>query len=164
MADKKTTGRQLSRRDPPQRDPETSGQQPEIKPVVDLLTSILSEVQKQVQSKTPQPLEGQAVEAVEQFRQIGAALALQPLPTITLTADPAQFGINGGTTKLTWSSTDAQKVSIDQQLGRAWGSDAGCRRVHRSSCLGNDDFHGNCHKALAAAQAATATVTVESLE
>jgi hypothetical protein len=117
MADKKTTGRQLSRRDPPQRDPETSGQQPEIKPVVDLLATILGGVQKRVQSNVPPPLEGEAARAVDQFREISAALALQPVPTITLTAVPAQFGLNGGTTKLTWSSTEARKVSIDQQVG-----------------------------------------------
>ena len=58
------------RREAPRQDPETSGQQPEIKPVVDLLTSILSEVQKQVLSKTPKPLEGEALRAVEQFREI----------------------------------------------------------------------------------------------
>jgi len=92
-------------------------QEPEIQPVVDLLTSILNEVQKQVQSKTPKPLEGKAVEAVEQFREIGAALALQPLPTITLIANPTQFGVGGGTAKLTWSSTDAQTVSIDSNVG-----------------------------------------------
>jgi len=101
------------RREPPRQDPETSGQQPEIKPVVDLLASILSEVQNQVLSKTPKPLEGAALRAVEQFREISAALALQRRPTITLTADPPQ----GGTVTLRWASTDALTVSIDQTVG-----------------------------------------------
>jgi hypothetical protein len=101
------------RREPPRRDPETSGQQPEIKPVVDLLASILDEVKNQVQSKIPPPLKGAALQAVEQFREISAALALQRRPTITLTNDPPQ----GGTVTLRWSSTDAQTVSIDQEVG-----------------------------------------------
>jgi hypothetical protein len=101
------------RREPPRQAPETSGQQPEIKPVVDLLASILSEVQNQVLSKTPKPLEGAALRAVEQFREISAALALQRRPTITLLNDSPQ----GGTVTLRWSSTDAQTVSIDQEVG-----------------------------------------------
>jgi hypothetical protein len=80
--------------------------------VVKLLTSILNEVQKQVVRKTPKPLEGAALQAVEQFKEISAALALQPAATITLTANPNSFGIGGGTTRLTWSSTNAQTVSI----------------------------------------------------
>jgi hypothetical protein len=105
------------RREPPRRDSESSGQQPEIKPVVDLLASILSEVQKQVQSKAPPPLAEGAQVAVEKFTEISAALALQPSATITLRADPAQFGINGGTAKLIWSSSQARRVSIDQKVG-----------------------------------------------
>ena len=101
------------RREPPRQAPETSGQQPEIKPVVDLLASILSEVQNQVLSKTPKPLEGAALRAVELFREISAALALRPRPTITLTNDAPQ----GGTVTLRWSSTGAQTVSIDQEVG-----------------------------------------------
>ena len=109
------------RREPPRRDPETSGQQPEIKPVVDLLASILDEVKNQVQSKTRKALEGKALEAVEQFREIGAALALQPLPTITLKAEQSQTPLpfGGGKAKLIWSSTNAQTVSIDQNVGEA---------------------------------------------
>lgn len=90
------------------------GPEPETKPVIDLLTSILNEVQKQVQSKTPKPLEGEAVRAVEQFREIVAALALQP--TITLSAEPTEIK-DVGKTKLTWSSTGAETVSIDQGVG-----------------------------------------------
>lgn len=101
------------RREPPRQDPETSGQQPEIKPVVDLLASILGEVQNQVLNKTPKPLEGAALRAVEQFREISGALALQRAPTVTLRADSPQ----GGTVTLRWASTDALTVSIDQTVG-----------------------------------------------
>jgi hypothetical protein len=81
-----------------------------------LLTSILGDVQKQVQSEAPK-LEGKAVEAVELFREIGAALELQRRPTITLTATPTPnpLPVGGGTVKLEWSSTEAQTVSIDQK-------------------------------------------------
>jgi hypothetical protein len=95
----------------------TRGQDSSTQAVVELLTSILGEVQKQVQSKTPSPLSDKAPEAVDLFAEIGAALALQPLPTITLTAQPNQFGVNGGTTKLTWAATDARRVSIDPGVG-----------------------------------------------
>jgi hypothetical protein len=90
--------------------PVTSSQDPQTKPVVDLLTSILDEFRKQVQSKTPEPLEGKALEAVNLFREIGAALAL--LPTITLKAEPIAIE-DIGTVRLTWSSTDAQTISIE---------------------------------------------------
>lgn len=107
--------------------PETSGQEPETKPVVDLLTAILEEFRQQVQSKTPKPLEGAALQAVERFKEIGATLAL--LPTITLTAVPDRFdtaliNVPAPTfkTKLTWSSTEAQTVSIvgvEERVGGA---------------------------------------------
>jgi hypothetical protein len=96
--------------------PQTSGQGSTTQAdVVKLLASILNEVQRQVQSKTPKPLEGVALQAVEQFREIVAALALQPRPTITLIAVPDKFEFGGGTTRLTWSSTDAQTVSLDKK-------------------------------------------------
>src|SRR3954451_5258094 len=68
----------------------------ETKPVVDLLTSILNEVQSQVQRQTPTllaappppVLEGKAREAFDLFRKIVAALGLQPPPTILLDAVP----------------------------------------------------------------------------
>src|SRR5918992_196409 len=87
--------------------------------VVKLLASILNEVQQQVLTKTPKPLEGAALQAVEQFREIVAALALQPLPTITLTPQqtPTPLPSGGGKAKLIWSSTNAQTVSIDQNIG-----------------------------------------------
>jgi hypothetical protein len=104
---------------------QTSSRDPTTQPVVELLTSILNEVQKQVQSEvqkqvqttTPTPLAGGVQRALDQFREIGAALALQPRPTIQLIADPTQLGIGGGTVKLTWSSTDAQTVSINPNIG-----------------------------------------------
>lgn len=95
----------------------TGGPEPSTQPVVELLTSILNEVQKQVLRKTPKRLEGKALEALDQFREIVAALALQPLPTISLKAEPSRFGVNGGAVKLTWSSTNAQTVSIDPNIG-----------------------------------------------
>lgn len=88
-------------------------QEPETKPIVDLLTSILDEVQKQIRSKTPKALEGEAVRAVELFQEISTALALQPRPTISLTNDPP----TGGSVTLRWSSTNAQTVLIDQEVG-----------------------------------------------
>ena len=137
MADKKTTGQQLSRRDPPRRDPEISGQQPETKAVVGLLTSILSEFQKQVQRNIPKQLEGKdllegkplALEAVERFRQIVAVLALQSFrPRISLKADPTTLPA-GGTTTLTWSSFDAETVTIDQNVGDVTPTAGGSKEV-----------------------------------
>jgi hypothetical protein len=93
----------------------TRGQDSSTQAVVELLTSILGEVQKQVQSKAPSPLSDNAQEAVDLFAEIGAALTLQPLPTMT--AQPNQFGVNGGTTRLTWAATDARRVSIEPGVG-----------------------------------------------
>jgi hypothetical protein len=95
------------------------GSESSTESVVKLLTSILSEVQKQVQRDTPKALEGVALQAVEQFKEIEAALALRPAPTITLNAEqnpnPLPFG--GGKARLIWTSTNAQTVSIDQNVG-----------------------------------------------
>lgn len=134
----------------------TRSQEPEIKPVVDLLTSILNEVQKQVQSKTPKPLEGTALRAVDQFREIGAALALQPRPTITLKAEPTGFGVSGGTAKLIWSSTEAQTVSIDQNVGEVTPAAGGLIEV---SVLATTTFTATA-KGLCASATAIATVNV----
>ncbi len=101
---------------------QTSGADPATQQVVALLTSILTEVQTQVRSSTPKPLGGDAVTAVELFRQIGATLAL--LPTITLTADPTKLDAPG-LVKLTWSSTEAQTVSIDPDVGEVIPSAGG---------------------------------------
>jgi hypothetical protein len=81
--------------------------------VVELLTSILTEVRQQVQSETPKPLEGDALDAVARFREIVAALALQAKPTLVLTADPPQ----GDSVTLRWTSTDAQSVSLEKEVG-----------------------------------------------
>lgn len=89
----------------------------DTKPVVDLLASILSQVQTQVQSRQPKQLEGKALEAVDRFREIVAALTLQPNPTIKLTAVPTEFDFEGGEVTLTWLSTGAQRVSIDPDVG-----------------------------------------------
>jgi hypothetical protein len=54
-------------------DPSTSPQQ-----VVALLNSILEEFKKQVQSKTPPPLTGEAQKAVDAFKEIADALDVKP--------------------------------------------------------------------------------------
>lgn len=113
MFEKKVEPRQTSSRD-------STTQAVSTQAVVDLLTSILNDVQNRVQSETPTPLEGKAVEAVEQFREIGAALQLQRRPTIDLIAEAKTDPTTGTVTvTLTWtSSTEAQpvSVSIDQQV------------------------------------------------
>jgi hypothetical protein len=89
----------------------TGSTDPATQQVVDLLTSILTEARTQIRGSTPKPLEGKAADAVALFREIGATLAL--LPTISLTADPKQFDSGPVTVTLTWSSTEAQTVSIE---------------------------------------------------
>ena len=64
MAEAKNPDEQYTRSEP--------GQQTEE--VAKLLTSILQQVQKQVDSKTPQPLSEAATKAVEEFKQIGDGL------------------------------------------------------------------------------------------
>ena len=90
-----------------------SGQGAGSRDVVVLLTEILDEFRKQVQSKTPPGLGSKAVLAVEQFREIDAALTLQRRPIITLVNDPPQ----GDRVILRWSSTGAQKVLLHQDVG-----------------------------------------------
>jgi len=105
--------------------------------VVDLLTSILKEVRSQVLLKTPiptpPPLTGAALTALDLFAEIGAALALQPLPTITLTASSTQLPVGGGTATLTWTSTAAQTVSIDHDIGDVTPVAGGSKDVFVSS-------------------------------
>jgi hypothetical protein len=100
-----------------------TGEDPATQQVVALLTSILTEVRTQVGSSTSKPpdlatgrrtLEGDAATAVVLFREIGSTLAL--LPSITLTAEPTKLD-SSGSVKLTWSSTEAQTVSIDPDVG-----------------------------------------------
>jgi hypothetical protein len=90
----------------------TGSTDPATQQVVDLLTSILTEARTQIRGSTPKPLEGKAADAVALFREIGATLAL--LPTISLTADPTRLDQKGPVT-LTWSSTEAQTVSIEAE-------------------------------------------------
>jgi hypothetical protein len=66
---------------------ETSAQDPSNKPVIDLLTSILDEFKKQVQSNIPAPLGEKAAKAVAAFDEISDALnvkaaesSFQPAP------------------------------------------------------------------------------------
>lgn len=89
----------------------------DTRPVVDLLASILSEVHKQVASNAPPPLDGDAVQAIQLFREIRAALGLKPAPRIFFKAEPSALPVGGGVAKLTWTSTDAQAVVIDQTVG-----------------------------------------------
>ena len=106
----------------------------ETKPVADLLFSILNDVQEQVQTKAAvaaptaaeEPLKGKALEAVEQFRDIVAALALAPTPTILLEVDDDLVGNPGDEATLFWSSTghrvsltarENSPGSIEQDLG-----------------------------------------------
>jgi hypothetical protein len=84
-------------------------------PVVDLLASILNEVQNRVQvnaAATPQSLVGEALRAVNLFKEIEAAITLTARPTVTLKADPASLPDGGGAVRLTWTSAGAQTVSI----------------------------------------------------
>ena len=109
MAEKRREPQRTSGGDP-------TGQQPgdpATKPVVDLLTSILTDARTQIRSRTPKLLEGDAATAVARFREIGATLDLLPT-TISLTAKPTQLDQPGDVT-LTWSSTEARTVSIEAE-------------------------------------------------
>lgn len=48
--------------------------------IVDLLTTILDEFRKQVQSRTPPPLTGAALTAVDAFKEISDALDVTATP------------------------------------------------------------------------------------
>ena len=90
---------------------------PATQPVVDLLASILNEVQTRVQvtpaAAAPDPLTGEALRAVTLFKEIEAAIALTARPTIALAADPPSIpNAGGGSVRLIWVSTGAQTVSI----------------------------------------------------
>jgi len=126
---------------------EADGQAGGTKPVADLLLAILSDVRRQMLSTAAAeapaaaagPLEGNALEAVNQFKEIVAALALQspPNPDVSLTADPNQVP-TGGKTTLRWSSTNAGRVlltarergaSIDKDLGELTPPAGGSKEV-----------------------------------
>jgi hypothetical protein len=140
-----------------------SSAEPPTQPVVDLLTSILSDVQTQVRRKTPKPLEGDAVEAVDLFREIGATLALQPIirPTITLTAREPTLVVPGNVT-LTWSSTRAETVSIDNGVGEVTPPAGGSKDV-LVSALGKTIFTATAVGKGPCGAKATAEVTGNSL-
>jgi hypothetical protein len=91
-----------------------SSPEPETKPVV------VNDVQQQVRRKTPAPLSGAALEALDRFTQIGAALGLQPLPPIiTLIAIPRKVSSPQEPVTLTWTSQFAEKVSITNNVDTA---------------------------------------------
>jgi hypothetical protein len=146
---------------------QTSSAEPTTQPVVELLTSILNEVQRKVRSETPKPLEGNAVIAVDLFREIGATLAF--LPTITLKADPTRFPIAVNApaffkTKLTWSSTEAQTVSIDRTdaeppIGEVKPAAGGSKEVLVRTTPGTTIFTATA-KGPCGSATATAVVTV----
>lgn len=90
-----------------------SSQSSTTQQVVDLLTSILNEVRQEVRRATPPPLTQEAQEAVDQFKEINAALLLlHQFPTVSLKADRTTLPA-GESTNLTWKSTNAHAVSID---------------------------------------------------
>jgi hypothetical protein len=103
MVDKKVEPRQIGLADPA------------TQPVVDLLASILNDVQGRVQANaaaTPSALAGEAARAVSLFREIDAAIALAAAPTVTLKADPPSTTTGSTNVKLTWASTGADTVEI----------------------------------------------------
>ena len=136
----------------------------ETKPVVDLLTKILLEVKNEFESKTPKPLEGEALRAVDQFREIVAALALQPTPiTIGLHADPKRdVPLEGdpaeAETTLTWDSTGAQTVKIEPGVGEVTPAAGGSIKVRFSQ----DTIFTATASGLCSSSTATETVTVDS--
>jgi hypothetical protein len=103
MVDKKVEPRQIGLADPA------------TQPVVDLLASILNEVQGRVQvnaAATSTALGGDAGRAVDVFREIDAAIALAAAPTVTLKADPPSTTTSGMSVTLTWTSTGADTIEI----------------------------------------------------
>jgi hypothetical protein len=135
---------------------QTSSQDSTTQTVVDLLASILGEVQKQVVSKTPTPLTNAAQEAVELFTEIDAALQLLPVPTaITLEAKPNALSEPGRTT-LAWTSTHAFEVSINQNIGVVKPVASGSIDVQVQS---STDFTATA-RSLSRIATATARVTV----
>ncbi|MFN0104221.1 MAG: hypothetical protein ACKV2U_19315 [Bryobacteraceae bacterium] len=60
---------------------ESYGSDPSTQPMVDLLTAIRDEFRKQAQSGTPPPLEGDALKAVNAYREISEALDVRPAKT-----------------------------------------------------------------------------------
>jgi hypothetical protein len=88
---------------------------PAAQPVVDLLTSILNDVQNRVQvSAATDPIElvGEAARAVALFKEIEAAIALAAAPTVKLVATPPTSTSGGMQHTLTWTTTGADTISI----------------------------------------------------
>ncbi|UFS71444.1 hypothetical protein LPW11_04420 [Geomonas sp. RF6] len=131
----------------------------ETKPVVDLLASILGEVQKQVLCKTPLPLTGEAARAVEAFREITGALTLQSLPAVTLQAQPTEHGVNGGISRITWSAAAADAVSITPGIGEVTPAAGGTVSVNVATTT---TFTATATNACGSATASV-TVTVATL-
>lgn len=103
MVDKKVEPRQIGLADPA------------TQPVIDLLASILNEVQGRVQvnaATTPDLLVGEAARAVNLFREIEAAIALAAAPGLTFVADPPSSTTGSMSVKLKWTSTGADTVEI----------------------------------------------------
>ena len=104
MVDKKVEPRQVGLADPA------------TQPVVDLLASILNEVQSRVQGNaaatTTDLLAGEAARAVNLFREIEAAIVLAAAPGLTFVADPPGSTTGSMSVKLTWTSTGADRVEI----------------------------------------------------
>ncbi len=103
MVDKKVEPRQIGLADPA------------TQPVIDLLASILNEVQGRVQvnaATTPSALGGEAAHAVDVFREIDAAIALAAAPTLDFSADPPSSTTGSMSVALKWTSTGADTVEI----------------------------------------------------
>lgn len=103
MVDKKVEPRQIGLADPA------------TQPVIDLLASILNEVQGRVLANaatTPDLLVGEAARAVNLFREIEAAITLAAAPGLTFEADPPSSTTGSMSVKLKWTSTGADTVEI----------------------------------------------------
>jgi hypothetical protein len=88
---------------------------PATQSVVDLLASILNDVQGRVQvtaATTSDPLVGEAARAVNRFREIEAAIALAAAPSLTFVADPPSSTTGSMNVTLKWTSTGADTVEI----------------------------------------------------
>ena len=81
--------------------------------IVGLLTSIFQEVRTQV---TVPALKGKAEAAFQEFQRIKAGLALRQVASVELTADKTNIN-SGDVVTLSWKSTNADKVSIDNGVG-----------------------------------------------
>jgi hypothetical protein len=136
----------------------TGSSEPSTESVVKLLASILNEVQKQVQRKTPKPLEGVALEAVERFRDISSAIALQQRPAITTFRAEPQRLPSAGKVRLIWSSTNAQTVSINQNVGEVEPAASGSIEV---SVATTTDFTATAKGACGTTATQTTRVTID---